>query len=54
MKDIIILAVILLIVGIALLYIRREKKKGTRCVGCPSGGNCSQRQSGGCDGSCGH
>lgn len=29
------------IIGIAVGYIRKSKKKGTRCIGCPNGGSCS-------------
>lgn len=36
---------IVVLVGAAVLYIRKEKKKGTRCIGCPSAGECS----GGCE-----
>ena len=39
--DIIIIAVILAILGGAIFYIRKAKKKGVTCVGCPNGGNCS-------------
>ena len=41
MADIIITVAILLIVGAAVLYIKNEKKRGVRCVGCPSGGTCT-------------
>lgn len=34
--------VILLIVGPALFYIIREKKKGRHCIGCPAAGSCSR------------
>ena len=49
--DYIILAVILLIVGSVLWYIRRAKKKGVKCIGCPSGGNCGGGCTG-CNGDC--
>ena len=42
MANIIAILVIALIVGAALLYIRKEKKKGIRCIGCPSAGSCSK------------
>lgn len=52
MTDYIIVAVIVVIVGAAVAYIIREKKRGAKCIGCPDGttcgGNCS-----GCGGSCG-
>lgn len=38
MENLIIIGIILIIVGIAVYYIRKEKKKGTRCIGCPSSG----------------
>lgn len=43
MTDIVILLVVLAIVGAALRYVYKEKKKGTKCIGCPSGcsGGCS-------------
>lgn len=44
MADMIVLAVVLICFGAALLYIRKEKKKGTRCIGCPSAGACAARQ----------
>ncbi len=47
MTDLIIVAVVAAIVGGALLYIRREKKRGAKCIGCPAA------QNGCCGGSCG-
>lgn len=52
--DYLIIAIIVLIIGSVLLYIRKAKKKGAKCIGCPdscacSGGNCN----GGCHGQCG-
>ena len=49
--DIIIGAVIVAVVGASAWYIRKAKKAGKKCIGCPdscacSGGNCS----GGCTG----
>lgn len=38
--DIIAFLVIVLIVGLAIGYIYKEKKKGTHCIGCPMAGNC--------------
>ena len=39
--DYIAVAVILLLVGAASVYIIREKKKGCRCIGCPHSSSCS-------------
>ena len=48
MTDIVILLVVLAIVGAASRYVYKEKKKGTKCIGCPAGCSCS----GGCSGKC--
>lgn len=42
MTDIIFGAIVIIIVGAALLYIRKEKKKGVVCIGCPHAGTCSK------------
>ncbi len=39
--DIIIIAIILLIVSFAVLYIYKAKKKGNKCIGCPNGNMCN-------------
>jgi len=39
-KDIIIVAVIVLIIGSALFYIYKAKKSGKKCIGCPDSGSC--------------
>ena len=41
MTDIIIIAVILVIVGLAGWYIYKAKKSGKKCIGCPDGCSCS-------------
>lgn len=41
MTNFIVAAVLLLILGIAVGYIVKEKKKGTICVGCPHAGTCA-------------
>ena len=42
MENLIIIAVVLLIIGLAVAYIWKAKKRGTKCIGCPNGcsGNC--------------
>ncbi len=50
MQNIILIAVILIILGAACLYIYREKKKGSACVGCPYAKECvSNKKSGSCN-----
>ena len=45
MVNFVIILVVAAIVGGALWFIRREKKRGVQCVGCPDaktcGGNCA-------------
>ena len=41
--DFIVIAVILLVIGLAAFYVIRAKKKGAKCIGCPNGSNCSAK-----------
>jgi len=41
MENFLILAFVVLILGTAILYIRKEKKKGVKCIGCPDAAICS-------------
>lgn len=43
MTDIIIVAVLVLIIGSASLYIYRAKKSGQKCIGCPSSKECGSK-----------
>ena len=47
--DVVLILVIAAIVGGAALYIRKAKKSGKKCIGCPDSGSCS----GHCAGCCG-
>ena len=40
MKDLLVLIILALILGAAVTYLYREKKRGVRCVGCPDAGHC--------------
>ncbi len=44
MKDIIIVLFIVIVIGAALLYLIRAKRRGEKCIGCPyskqCGGSC--------------
>jgi len=54
MTDMIIIAIVLVVVGAAAFYLYRAKKRGVKCVGCPSGCNCQQSAGAfGCGGCCG-
>lgn len=51
MADLIVVGILVIVVGMALAYIIKAKKKGNHCIGCPSGGCCSQKDSrAGCGG----
>lgn len=47
MTDLIVIGIVVLIIGIAIVYIVKEKKKGVTCIGCPDAPNCPHRK-GGC------
>ena len=49
--DYVIIAAIVLILGLAVLYIRKAKKKGVKCIGCPDASGCAERCAG-CSGNC--
>ena len=51
MASFILAAVLLIIIGAAIAYIVKEKKKGTVCIGCPHAGTCASKQQG--DSGCG-
>ena len=54
MTDFIVGLIIVAIIAAAGLYIYKEKKRGVKCIGCPSAGTCaSQGKSGGCSCNCG-
>ena len=48
MADILVLLVIVVLVGIAIAYIRKQKKSGATCIGCSHAGQCAKRRQGGC------
>ena len=41
MTDFIALLILVLILGLAVAYIVKAKRRGVKCIGCPAGGNCS-------------
>ena len=48
MINVIVIAIVLAAVAAAVGYVIKAKKRGVKCIGCPSGGNCLR-----CSG-CGH
>lgn len=51
MENAIIIVVLVIILGLAGLYVYKAKKSGKKCIGCPANGACSSQRKGGC--SCG-
>lgn len=52
MATFIVVMIVLVIVGAAVTYIVKEKKKGVKCIGCPAGAACSANGCGSCNGGC--
>lgn len=48
MANMIVAAVLVMVIGLAVSYIVKEKQKGTVCIGCPHAGTCAKK-SGCCD-----
>lgn len=48
LTDGIIIAVVVLILGLAGFYVYRAKKSGKKCVGCPDSCSCSSAKGRGC------
>ena len=44
MADFIIAGILIIVVGIAVAYIVKAKRKGVKCIGCPASGHCSAKQ----------
>ena len=48
MKDLIIIAILAVIAGLAAGYIWKAKKSGKTCIGCPGGSQCGSQCGGHC------
>ncbi len=46
MTDVIVAIILLVIIGIAVVYIIKAKKKGVKCIGCPAAGKCAGAKGG--------
>ena len=49
--DVAVIVVVAAILVPVILYIRKAKKKGVKCIGCPDGVKCAGRCAG-CSGNC--
>ena len=43
MIDLIIIAILAVVVGLATGYVYKAKKNGVKCIGCPAAGECGGR-----------
>ncbi len=50
--NLVVILIIALIIGSAVIYIVKEKKKGVQCIGCPAAGTCPNANGGKCSGGC--
>lgn len=48
MANLVVGAVVVLILGAAIRYIIKEKKRGVVCIGCPNAGICASKRNGNC------
>ena len=46
--DFIVMFIVAVLVIAALMYIRKQKKKGVACMGCPHASVCAKKRQGGC------
>ena len=44
MTNLIIIAILIIVVGVSIWYIVKEKKKGTVCIGCAHAGTCASKK----------
>ena len=50
MENIIIIVILLGIIGGIVWYLRKAKKRGETCIGCPYSKQCGGKCNGGCNG----
>lgn len=46
MENFILIAILLIIIGLAAFYIYKAKKSGQKCIGCPHSKNCASKNCG--------
>lgn len=42
-KDIVVVVVLALILGLSMTYIIKKKKQGVKCIGCPNAQSCAKK-----------
>lgn len=45
MEDLIVVVILVVVIGLSAWYVIKEKKKGTKCIGCPHANVCSSHGS---------
>lgn len=50
MTDYIVAGILVIIIGLAVGYLVKAKKRGVKCIGCPAGCKCSGKSEGDCNG----
>ena len=48
MVNLIVVLIVICIIGGIILYLRRAKKRGETCIGCPYAKQCGGKRGGGC------
>ena len=48
-KDILVVLILILILGLAVLYIVKKKKSGAKCIGCPYSSQCGKNGATSCN-----
>lgn len=49
MANIVVGGIVAVIIGAAISYIVRAKKRGAVCIGCSNGGGCASKHGGSCN-----
>ncbi len=44
MENVIVIAVLAVVIGLAVRYVYKAKKKGKKCIGCPYCDTCSGKE----------
>ena len=48
-KDILVVLVLILVLGLAVFYIVKKKKSGAKCIGCPYASACGNKGASSCN-----
>jgi len=48
-KDLVVILILALVIGLAVFYIVKKKKSGAKCIGCPYSESCGKKGTSGCN-----